>query len=104
MDRKLYPDNWEEIAYKIKTLAGWRCEICRHPHDPKNGYTLTTHHLDGDPQNCDPFNLLAGCQRCHLSGQRKKGGMEMEQLVLFTKGGVPNWTIEFLERRKNYAL
>lgn len=27
---------------------------------------LTVAHLDHDPSNCDPANLLACCQRCHL--------------------------------------
>ena len=28
MDRSLYPDNWEEIALKIKQGANWTCENC----------------------------------------------------------------------------
>lgn len=64
--RHLYPDNWEEIAYKVKEAAGWKCERCGHPHDPAKGRTLTVHHLDGDPRNCKPENLAALCQKCHL--------------------------------------
>ena len=30
-DRKLYPDNWEEIALKVKTEAKWICEECGRP-------------------------------------------------------------------------
>jgi len=32
---------------------------------------LTVHHLDGDKRNCRWWNLLALCQRCHLSIQGK---------------------------------
>lgn len=31
MDRKLYPDNWEEIATKVKDEASWHCEECNRP-------------------------------------------------------------------------
>jgi len=61
-----YPPDWEEIARRVKERAGWRCEHCGHPHDPVAGYTLTVHHLDGNPVNCSPENLVALCQRCHL--------------------------------------
>jgi len=63
---KGYPANWEEIAYRIKEKAGWRCERCGHAHDSDNGYTLTVHHLDGNKANCKDWNLAALCQRCHL--------------------------------------
>ena len=73
--RKLYPPNWDEIAAQVKGAAGWCCEQCGHPHDPPHGYTLTVHHIDGDPSNNDPANLVALCQRCHLRlhGQRAIG-------------------------------
>ena len=66
-----YPDNWNEIADRIKAGAGNRCERCHHPHDPANGYTLTVHHLDGNKANCEDWNLAALCQRCHLHIQAK---------------------------------
>lgn len=76
--------------------AGWRCECrgeClihrdpdkRHPADThleRDGrcgarqgdptasgrwtVVLTVAHLDHTPENCDPLNLLAMCQSCHL--------------------------------------
>ena len=67
--RDLYPDNWLDIALAVKRRAGWRCERCGRPHDPEAGYTLTVHHLDGNPQNCADDNLVALCQRCHLHVQ-----------------------------------
>ena len=70
--RKLYPPNWEEIAAQVKEAAGWKCEECGHPHAPADGYMLTVHHIDGDPSNNDPDNLVALCQRCHLGLHGKK--------------------------------
>lgn len=68
--RHLYPDNWDKIATQIKKDAGWKCERCGHPHDPAAGRTLTVHHLDSNPQNCQPENLAALCQACHLHIQK----------------------------------
>lgn len=84
-----YPNNWDQIATAVKTLAGWRCERCGHPHDPKGEIPcddlcdmnykhpkgkrrgLTVHHLDGDKSNCATWNLAALCQACHLQIQVK---------------------------------
>lgn len=32
---------------------------------------LTVHHMDGDKSNCEWWNLLALCQRCHLTVQTR---------------------------------
>ena len=66
-----YPADWKDIATRVKDRSGWKCERCGHPHDPPNGYTLTVHHLDMDPANCEVYNLAALCQRCHLRIQVK---------------------------------
>lgn len=66
-----YPNNWKEIAKQVKDEAYWTCIRCAHPHDPKNGYCLTVHHLDGNKENCQWFNLAVLCQRCHLRVQAK---------------------------------
>jgi len=66
-----YPQNWPEIATRIKNAARWRCEHCGHPHHPASSHTLTVHHLDGDPANCHDNNLVALCQRCHLHIQHR---------------------------------
>jgi len=65
-----YPANWDEIATRVKTAAGWRCEHCNHLHEFP-GWVLTVHHLDMDPANCAPENLVALCQRCHLHWQAR---------------------------------
>lgn len=28
IDRKRYPDNWNQIALNAKEAAGWRCQHC----------------------------------------------------------------------------
>jgi len=75
--RDQYPDDWEEISWKVRSEAGWRCEgspeypdcraTNRRPH-PETGsvVVLTVAHLDHDPRNCERENLRAWCQRCHL--------------------------------------
>ncbi len=92
MGKKEYPDNWEEIAERIKEMAGWKCENCGRFDSPADGYGLTTHHIDLDKMNCAWWNLVALCQRCHLSWQNV---FIIGQLWLFKP---PAW----LERRGWY--
>lgn len=62
-----YPYNWFEIANHIKQAAEWKCEGCGCYHgDP---YQLTVHHINYNPANCLPENLIALCQSCHLKVQ-----------------------------------
>ena len=76
-NRARYPRNWKaEIRPQILERDGHRCEgspaypDCRaanyQPH-PATGskVVLTIAHLDHVPENCDPANLRAWCQRCH---------------------------------------
>ncbi len=36
MNRKLYPPDWEAIAFAIKQAANWQCQQCRRPcREPK---------------------------------------------------------------------
>ena len=69
MPKSEYPEEWPEVAERIKEEAGWECKRCGHPHDPEAGMTLTVHHLDGDKSNLHDWNLAALCQRCHLQIQ-----------------------------------
>ena len=65
-----YPKDWKAISLSIRARAGNKCEECAavngEPH-PLTGskVVLTTAHLDHTPENCDPSNLRAWCQRCH---------------------------------------
>ena len=66
-----YPDNWDEIAKRIKDAAGWSCERCGHPHEVETGYVLTVAHMIPDKALVEDWNLAALCQRCHLHCQHK---------------------------------
>jgi hypothetical protein len=78
-NRKRYPKNWlSEIRPAILARAGYRCEgsprypDCRAAHGQPRPVTgsrvvLTVAHLDHTPEHCDPANLRALCQRCHLT-------------------------------------
>lgn len=66
-----YPPDWPEIAIRTKEAAGFRCIRCTHPNEREGWYILTVHHWDGDKANCKWWNLMALCQRCHLSVQAR---------------------------------
>lgn len=90
-DKHRYPPDWPQISRQIRQQRALnRCECtgqCGYDHDGRcpsiNGgpnpvtgsvVVLTVAHLDRMPENCDPANLLAMCQRCHLAydkGQHK---------------------------------
>lgn len=87
-NRHRYPSNWPTISSQIRfQRAAGRCECdgrcgrpldhlatdqrCRNHHGQPAYLTnaqvvLTTAHLDHTPENCDPTNLMAMCQGCHL--------------------------------------
>ena len=81
-NRARYPKDWPQISLSIRRdRAKWVCEgspaypdcVARHglPH-PRTGSSvvLTVAHLDQTPENCDPSNLKAWCQLCHLTYDR----------------------------------
>ncbi|MFD4738688.1 hypothetical protein ACFWNQ_15145 [Streptomyces virginiae] len=88
-NRGRYPSDWPTISRRIRFgRAGSRCECVgecgRGTHDgrcpnqhgqPAYGtgsrVILTTAHLDHTPENCDPANLRAMCQGCHLHYDRQ---------------------------------
>lgn len=83
-----YPDNWSEIAKRIKNAAKWKCERCDHPHDTESWHILTVHHLDGNKSNCEDWNLAALCQRCHLQIQQT---IKMDQTFMEEVVEVSGW-------------
>ena len=76
-NRHRYADNWGEVRAAILRRAGLRCEgspaypDCRRWQysvtDEGSRVVLTVAHLDHQPENNDPENLRAWCQRCHLT-------------------------------------
>jgi 5-methylcytosine-specific restriction endonuclease McrA len=68
-----YPKNWKDIRNRILQRADNKCEFCgvenyalvqREAKVVK--IILTIAHLDHTPENCNPNNLRALCQQCHL--------------------------------------
>jgi len=94
-DRKLYPKDWEAIAWGIKDASNWQCQECgrecRKPGEDWFNFTnrlvkgnwrdndrliheiskhpvrwvLTVAHLNHQPEDCRPENLRAMCAPCH---------------------------------------
>lgn len=64
-----YPADWDEIGDRVRAEADGKCVRCGHEHEPATGYALTVHHFDGNKANCEWWNLMALCQRCHLTVQ-----------------------------------
>lgn len=96
MNLKLgYPKDWDELARDIKIKANWTCQKCGkkclQPHQVAEAYksdrrewaiyTLTVHHIDHNPPNCEPDNLIALCSVCHRRqhAQDKKYGIRTPQ-------------------------
>ena len=74
--RKLYPENWPEIASEVKAAAGWICQHCSkqcyRPGERVQDWrrVLTVAHLDRDPAHNESDNLRALCVVCHLNYDR----------------------------------
>ena len=72
MQRELYPDEWEQIAFAKKESVEWKYENCgkqcRKPGEPFDTHkrTLTVSHKNHDPADCREENLQALCAPCHL--------------------------------------
>lgn len=89
-----YPADWQEVADRIKKKHNYHCERCGKFHAPKEGYTLTVHHLDLNPSNNADWNLAALCQRCHLKVQSY---LKMDQLFMPEVIKVSEWFKPHLE-------
>lgn len=68
-NKSRYPKNWREIRAEILKRANNRCEFCGIANytirDNGAKVVLTIAHLDHTPENCNPENLRALCQKCH---------------------------------------
>ncbi len=98
MAKEDYPPNWANVAQDVKKKAAWKCENCGHKHQPETGYTLTVHHIDGDKDNADAGNLVALCQRCHLTIQGLKNVVMLLDQKLLPFYTAPKW----VERARKY--
>ena len=90
--RRLYPADWEQMAWQCKERAGWRCEDCGVAHgtrliSERTGVVTTVYlaaaHLDHDPWNPDA-RLAALCPACHArydySWRERQRWLALEQL------------------------
>jgi 5-methylcytosine-specific restriction endonuclease McrA len=69
MNRSLYPTNW--LSKSERAVL-----------------TLTVHHIDRNPGNNQPGNLIALCSGCHRRahrGDRRGMGVQPNQLNLFSE-------------------
>ena len=67
--KALYPKNWKAVSANIKEDRHYCCQGCGQiGNKPRN--PLTVHHVDYNPANNDPLNLLLLCAKCHLRVQQ----------------------------------
>ena len=58
---------WRKLRRAILDRDGWRCQQCG-----KAG-RLEVHHVDHDPTNDDPANLVTWCRSpCHMDHHRRE--------------------------------
>jgi 5-methylcytosine-specific restriction endonuclease McrA len=94
-NRSRYPKDWKAVRSAILVRAGNACEtdgcgaINGQPH-PITGskVVLTIAHLDHTPENCDPANLRAWCQRCHnaYDAKTRQAGIRKRRLAAMAIG------------------
>lgn len=90
-----YPDNWNEIATKLKEKADWKCSHCQmqciKPNDDVSSLTiserrrrtLSVHHANYQPEDNRQENLICLCSGCHLAQHtRRRGNISIGQLSL----------------------
>lgn len=76
-NRHRYPPEWPLISLWVRVCACWRCEWCSavqgelHPVTGSRVVLTVAHVHDAAPENVDPRNLAALCQRCHLNHDRR---------------------------------
>ena len=91
-----YPENWNDIALKVKETAQWKCSKCGlqclKPSDDVSKLsksermrkTLVVHHSNYVPEDNRIDNLIPLCSGCHLNFHKgKRGNVSLGQLELF---------------------
>lgn len=60
-----YGLEWTDLLKReIRNWDLHRCQFCGKT-EKANGRILDVHHIDGNPENCDPINLISLCINCH---------------------------------------
>lgn len=85
-NRGRYPKDWAAISLRIRSeRANWQCEapdcgaMQGAPHPiTRSRVVLTVAHLNHQPEECRPENLMALCQRCHnrLDAKMRASGLK----------------------------
>jgi len=72
MDKR-YHEEWATISRLIRELFNQHCARCgRDCQGIRSGEEqLQVHHIDENPENNDPENLIPLCARCHLQIERE---------------------------------
>ena len=92
IDRKKYPDNWDEIAFFVKSRARWICQHCgkqcRKPGEQFDTHkrTATTAHLKHKEFNCTLKNLACLCAPCHIRFDKSNDIVKQGMLLKIKKG------------------
>lgn len=64
--------NMGELVLRPQETARDYVMVCRSGHDIYASWRIgTVHHFDGNKANCEWWNLMALCQRCHLTIQSR---------------------------------
>lgn len=85
-----YPKDWTAISLKTRETALWRCAVCAAKHEDTAGKRIQVHHLDYDPTNSSPDNLVALCPPCHLDRhKRKQGSISPGQMTIIQLLEIP---------------
>jgi hypothetical protein len=102
--KALYPLNWKQISRWTIEARGAQCEKCGCTRED-DGIVLTLHHIDYDPSNNDPNNLVVLCQGCHLRRQAWELAnatrfVNIEKLIRMGQLELPGFE---LPKAKNYV-
>lgn len=67
----IYPREFKLIKKIIRQRDQYHCKLCG---DPENGQKLSVHHIDYNPKNNVPNNLICLCRLCHGKTAHSRNG------------------------------
>lgn len=73
-----YSKNWSDISQKMKKQYNYQCQNCQIDLVGKFSKFLHVHHIDGQKNNNEEFNLKVLCVRCHAN-EPQHGHMKASQ-------------------------
>ena len=66
LENDKYPNEYYRMRNRILKRDGYKCTTC------SNEEALHVHHIDRDPTNNEPSNLITLCEDCHLKYHTEK--------------------------------